>query len=65
MEDSKIIELYLQRDEQAIAESSCKYGAYCQTIACNILSYREDAEEAVNDTWLGAWRAIPPAMPLG
>lgn len=63
MEDSKIIELYLERDEQAIAESSRKYGAYCRTIACNILSFREDAEEAVNDTWLGAWRAIPPAMP--
>lgn len=63
MEDSKIIELYLERDEQAIAESSRKYGAYCRTIACNILSSSEDAEEAVNDTWLGAWRAIPPARP--
>lgn len=63
MEDKDIIELYLQRDEQAIAESSRKYGAYCRTIACNILSFWEDAEEAVNDTWLGAWKAIPPARP--
>lgn len=63
MEDAEILNLYVQRDEQAIAESSSKYGAYCQAIACNILALREDAEEAVNDTWLGAWNAIPPAMP--
>lgn len=63
MEDAQIVHLYVQRDEQAIAESSSKYGAYCQTIAINILALREDAEEAVNDTWLGAWNAIPPARP--
>ena len=63
MEDSRIIELYWQRSENAITETDKKYGAYCSTVAYNILQNREDAEECVNDTWLGAWGAIPPNRP--
>ena len=63
MEDSKIVELYWARSEQAIAESERKYGKYCYTIAHGILRCREDSEECVNDTWLGAWDAIPPHRP--
>ena len=63
MDDSKIIDLYWARSQQAIAESERKYGAYCRTIARNILSRAEDAEECVNDTWLHAWNAIPPQRP--
>lgn len=63
MEDAAIIDLYWARDESALWESSQKYGAFCRTIACNILPVREDAEECVNDTWLRAWNAIPPARP--
>lgn len=63
MEDSQIIELYWQRDTDAIAETDRKYGAYCFTIARNILHSREDSEECVNDTWLKAWNAIPPQKP--
>ena len=63
MEDQQIVALYLQRKEQAIAETAAKYGNYCYSIARNILDNREDAEEAVNDTYLGAWRAIPPHQP--
>ena len=63
MEDSRIIELYWQRSENAIAETDKKYGAYCSTVAFNILQNKEDAEECVNDTWLGAWDAIPPHRP--
>lgn len=63
MEDSRIIELYFDRSEQALRETESKYGAYCGAIASNILSVREDAEECVNDTWLKAWNAIPPARP--
>ena len=37
MEDSKIIALYNERDESAIAETEAKYGAYCFSIAANIL----------------------------
>ena len=63
MEDQKIIALYHNRDESAITETDRKYGVYCRTIAMNILSVREDAEECVNDTYLGVWNAVPPARP--
>lgn len=63
MEDQKIIDLYWQRSEQAIAETDAKYGGYCYTIAYNILSNREDSEESVSDTYLSAWRAMPPRRP--
>ena len=63
VEDSKIVELYWARAEAAIAESERKYGKYCYTIAHGILRCREDSEECVNDTWLGAWNAMPPHRP--
>ena len=63
MEDSVIIDLYWKRDEAALVESDRKYGAFCRAIARNILTVREDAEECVNDTWLRAWNAMPPARP--
>lgn len=63
MEDEQIINLYWERDEAAIAESSQKYGTYCHAIADGILHSAEDAEECVNDTWLRAWNAIPPERP--
>lgn len=63
MEDAAIIALYWSRDESAIAETQQKYGPYCRTIARNILSSREDAEECVNDTWHHAWNAMPPQRP--
>ncbi len=63
MEDNAIIELYWQRNENAIKETALKYGNYCNTIAKNILGNNEDAEECVNDTYLNAWNSIPPQRP--
>lgn len=63
MEDSRIVELYWQKSSDAISESNSKYGAYCFTIANNILHNNEDSEECVNDTWLNAWNAMPPQKP--
>ena len=63
MEDNKIIALYLERNENAIAETDKKYRKYCCSIAYNILHDKEDSEEAVNDTYLGAWNSIPPHVP--
>ena len=63
MEDVSIIALYNQRDEKAIEETSLKYGAYCYSIANNILSDAQDSEECVNDTWMKAWNTIPPSRP--
>lgn len=63
MEDNQIIELYFARKEQAIVETDSKYGKYCYSIAYNILTNREDSEESVNDTYMAAWRAMPPRRP--
>lgn len=63
MEDSKIIELFFARAEQAIKELSTKYGTACNGIARNILKNELDAEECVNDTYLAAWNTIPPQKP--
>ena len=63
MGDKEIVELYGQRDENAIRETDRKYGAYCFAVADNILHSKEDSEECVNDTWLKAWNTIPPQKP--
>ena len=63
MEDSQIIELYWQRNENAISETKQKYGNFCYGIAKNILSIHEDAEECVNDTYHQAWQSIPSQRP--
>lgn len=63
MTDEKIIQLFFQRNEVAIEETSRKYGTYCFKIANNILKNTEDSEECVNDTWMKTWEAIPPTHP--
>ena len=63
MEDSQIIELFLDRDENAVVQTEQKYTNYCRSIASNILGTREDTDEALNDTWLAAWNCIPPHTP--
>lgn len=64
MDDSKIIDLFFERSEQAIEELSTKYESVCRAIATNILSNSLDAEECVNDTFLAVWNTIPPTVPL-
>ncbi len=61
--DAAIVELYWQRDERALRETADRYGALCLGVAMNILRDRADSEECVNDTYLKAWNAIPPARP--
>ena len=63
MEDRDIISLYFARNEEAIMESSRKYGNYVTSISMSILRNALDAEECVNDTWLKAWNSIPPQNP--
>ncbi len=63
MQDQQIIDLYNQRNEQAIVQTEAKYGTYCMSIAQNILQNLQDSEECVNDTWLRTWNSIPPARP--
>ena len=63
MEDKEIVELYFQRNEDAIACTSSKYGRYLNKISFNILKDSMDAEECVNDTYMKAWNTIPPKRP--
>ena len=63
IEDEKIIEMFFERSEQGIRELDNKYGAVCHNLSYNIVNNRQDAEECVNDAWLGAWNSIPPQRP--
>ena len=63
MEDSRIIELYWQRSEDAITETDRKYGSYSRTVANNILKDFGDTEECVNESYYNLWKSIPPARP--
>ena len=63
MTDTEIINLFFERSEQAIDELAKKHGSAVARVARNILGNKQDAEECVNDTYLGAWNAIPPQRP--
>ncbi len=63
MEDTEIIALYLERSEAAIRETDRKYKALLYWLSYRILRDGCDAEEVVDDTYLGAWNAIPPTVP--
>ncbi len=61
--DGRIIDLYWERDEDAIKATDEKYGKYLFAISYNILKDRLDSEECMNDTYLATWNRIPPARP--
>ena len=63
MEDRKLIALFFERSEQAITALAQRFGNRLYATAYNILNSREDAEEAVSDTYLALWNAIPPEKP--
>ncbi len=63
MDDNRIIELFLARDEAALGETVRKYGALCRKITLSILENEQDAEECDNDTYLALWNSIPPVRP--
>ena len=63
MTDERIVQLYWDRDESAVAETQSKYGRYLTKIAYNILTDMEDSLESVNDTYMYAWKSIPPHRP--
>lgn len=63
MDDREIIELYFQRDQEAVTQTRKKYGKLCFHVANNILGDPQDAEECENDTYLKLWSHIPPTRP--
>lgn len=62
-EDQRIIGLFWDRDERAIADCAARYGPYLMTVARNLLPTEEDAEECVSETYWRAWNLIPPKRP--
>ena len=62
--DQELIDLFLQRKEEAISKTQSQYGSYCFHIATNILKSRDDAEECLNSTWFKVWNSIPPTIPV-
>ena len=63
MTDAEIVELFFQRDEQAIRETMNRYQRYLMKVALQILGDEQDAEECVNDTYLTAWNSMPDYRP--
>lgn len=58
IDDIRIIELYFERNEQAIKETDIKYGKLCHKLSYNVLNNRQDSEECVNTTYLEVWNRI-------
>ena len=63
MEADILWQLYCRREEAAIQKTIEAYGSYCRKVAGNILHDPEDVEEALADTWLKVWNAVPPHRP--
>ena len=56
----RILQLLWQRSESAIGELARSFGGRLYRTAMNIIGIHEDAQEAVNDTYLALWNTIPP-----
>lgn len=63
LDDNRIVELYLQRDETAIKQTTEKYGKRLRSLAYGIVNDQQTAEECENDTYMEAWNTIPPHEP--
>ncbi len=63
LEDERILDLLFARSEDGIREMEEKYGVRCRKLAGNILGNDRDAEECVNDAYLGVWNTVPPKRP--
>ena len=63
MNDSQIVDLYLQRKEDAIRHTASKYGKQLKSVSMTIVQQLQTAEECENDTYLQAWNSIPPQRP--
>lgn len=64
MNDSEIIDLYWQRNQEAITQTSLKYENLLKKISFSILSQKDDVEENINDSYFSLWNLMPPKRPL-
>ena len=62
-EDNEIVDLYLNRDENAIIETENKYNSFIFSICNGILRQKQDSEECVNTCYMKIWESIPPEKP--
>ena len=63
MDDSMIVRMFLDRNEDAVAEAKNKYGKYVAYIGNNVLHDRMESEGCLNDVLYAAWKSIPPHEP--
>ena len=63
LDDNRIVDLYLSRDEAAISQTSEKYGSRLRNVAHGIVEDLHTAEECVNDIYMEEWNSIPPHEP--
>lgn len=63
LDDNRIVDLYLSRDEAAISQTAQKYGRLLRNVAYGIVEDLHTAEECENDTYMAAWNSIPPHEP--
>ncbi len=61
--DSDIVDMFLKRNEDAIRITSERYGSRLRSISFRITGNIQTAEECENDTYLEAWKRIPPSEP--
>jgi RNA polymerase sigma-70 factor (ECF subfamily) len=63
VDDNKIIDLYFARNENAIRQTAAKYGKMLFGVSYGILRSIPDTEECLDDTYMSAWKSIPPQRP--
>lgn len=63
MEDSRIVDLYLERNEESIKLTKEKYGKKILSVSFGVTQDLEISEECENDTYLECWNRIPPNEP--
>ena len=63
MDDGKIVDLFLLRNELALEYTKAKYGKKLVFLSDSIVKDKQTAEECENDTYLKAWDSIPPNEP--
>ncbi|MCI6653747.1 MAG: sigma-70 family RNA polymerase sigma factor [Clostridium sp.] len=63
MEDEKIVQLYFNRDENAIKCTADKYSSKLCNISYRIVRDTCTVQECENDTYMETWKRIPPSNP--
>lgn len=61
--DEHIIKLFFDRSERAIEALAEAHGRAMRAVSLRIVQNEQDADECLNDAYLGVWNAIPPARP--